>query len=495
MSEKRYFKIYATRHVIGNENNYVKLFDTLESQVESNDEKLKKKLKNSAISNNLSKHKHYLYNLILRSLNAFHLDSSFDSRFREMMCSVEILFEKGLYRQCWKILKRARELATTLEKIPELLVLSTWEQAILAKSSQYEKLDISIQNDLALIKNLESERLIKQNVFLVYSQMMKMGIGRSDYDIKKLHKLVYNPIISESKTENFWSTHLIYAAYSVYFSIIDDNKNYHAYNQKIVDLFEGKSLFISERPNFYIIALNNLCNAKLKTGKYDEVKAVIEKIRAIPDKYSVSLNRNTLANIIFDTTDIEVVCCLNKGEFEQGRNIIERNIKEVEKNKYFVTKSVELSFYFNAAYTYFILGQHDQCIKWLNKILNDTETEVRQELHNISNIFSLIVHFELGNFSLVDYLIRSTCGEILKHDELYPIENVMISFFTKSLKITKRKNISNEYLSTHLKLQQMIEDPYTKKILEYFDFMSWVESKIENKPFNFILQKKIMAKM
>ena len=44
--EKRSFKIYASRHVLGDENNYVKLFDAIEKQKEYDEEALLKKFKN-----------------------------------------------------------------------------------------------------------------------------------------------------------------------------------------------------------------------------------------------------------------------------------------------------------------------------------------------------------------------------------------------------------------------------------------------------------------
>ena len=42
MSEKRHFKIYASKHVIGGSNDYVQLFDAIAEQVEYNDEFLKR---------------------------------------------------------------------------------------------------------------------------------------------------------------------------------------------------------------------------------------------------------------------------------------------------------------------------------------------------------------------------------------------------------------------------------------------------------------------
>ena len=68
MSEKRFFKVFSSRHVIGNENDYVKLFDLIQA-MDIYDENLVVKAK---FVKNSSAEKNYLYRLILKSLNAYN---------------------------------------------------------------------------------------------------------------------------------------------------------------------------------------------------------------------------------------------------------------------------------------------------------------------------------------------------------------------------------------------------------------------------------------
>ena len=74
MSEKRYFKIFSSRHVIAGENNYIRLFDAIDKQEEYNEQKIKTALSKEAFVSHLPSEKHYLYNHVLDSLNAFHKD-------------------------------------------------------------------------------------------------------------------------------------------------------------------------------------------------------------------------------------------------------------------------------------------------------------------------------------------------------------------------------------------------------------------------------------
>ena len=68
-SEKRYFKIFSERHVIGEKNNYVMLFDAIDNMAEYDELALIKSnpfLKESLLSDQ----KYHLYGLILKSLAA-----------------------------------------------------------------------------------------------------------------------------------------------------------------------------------------------------------------------------------------------------------------------------------------------------------------------------------------------------------------------------------------------------------------------------------------
>ena len=93
-SEKRHFKIYASRHVIGSENKYVKLFDAI-SSLKAYDEK--ELLKKEAWIRQLPLLKTRLHSAVLRSLDQFH--SSVDAEIRKLLHQAEIVYEKALYEQ------------------------------------------------------------------------------------------------------------------------------------------------------------------------------------------------------------------------------------------------------------------------------------------------------------------------------------------------------------------------------------------------------------
>src|SRR5574343_228621 len=95
-TEKRYFKIYASKHVIGDKNNYVRLFEVIDKQNEFDEEKIKKVFTGSNFIKQLHVAKNYLYKLILKSLRNYHSEISPDAELKNMLMDVEILYEKAL---------------------------------------------------------------------------------------------------------------------------------------------------------------------------------------------------------------------------------------------------------------------------------------------------------------------------------------------------------------------------------------------------------------
>ena len=83
-SEKRFFKIYASRHVIGKENNYVLLFDAIALQKSYSEKAIKVKFSGEPFMKRFAAVKNYLHLLIIKSMRNFHSGSTIDIELKEM---------------------------------------------------------------------------------------------------------------------------------------------------------------------------------------------------------------------------------------------------------------------------------------------------------------------------------------------------------------------------------------------------------------------------
>ena len=135
-SEKRFFKIYASRHVIGEQNNYVPLFDAIASQKQYDEEAIKEKFDGESFMNRFAAVKNYLHQLILKSMRNFHSGSTIDIELKEMLIDIDFLYQKGLYKQCQKLHTKAEKLAVATDKKTRLLEILEWKAKLLQATNR-----------------------------------------------------------------------------------------------------------------------------------------------------------------------------------------------------------------------------------------------------------------------------------------------------------------------------------------------------------------------
>ena len=105
-SEKRYFTLFASRHVIGGKNNYLKLFEIIDDQKEYDEDELLRLFPKTPALKNLRLNKDYLFKLILKSMRSFNSQKNMEMQLKEMLDNIDFLFEKGFYAECEKIVEK-----------------------------------------------------------------------------------------------------------------------------------------------------------------------------------------------------------------------------------------------------------------------------------------------------------------------------------------------------------------------------------------------------
>lgn len=490
MSERRYLRIFSSRHVKGGKNIYLQLFDTIISLREPEDDRLKEALLDKEIRRNLAKHKHYLYNLILRSLNAFHAEHSSEARFREVMRSVEILYQRGLFDQSRKLLRRAARMSEEMQRIPELLFVSDWEQNLLSKTSQYGLMAQIAEDNGKLVAELEQERQIKLLVFKMYDRLLQLGSKPDERDILELRKMMDDPMMNPGNNQRYHIRYLLSVANMLYANAMDDFEGFHLHCNNTVQIFNENPIFQLERPNLFVSALLNQCKAKLQCGLLNEVQSILTLVRDFPKRPGIRIQHHIIANIVYETTHIDLLYSIKQNNLKRAEQVIINAEPDLERHFSTATRSLALSLQFDACYSYFLLGKLDRCLHWLNMLLNDKEYRIRMQLHAVARLFSMVVHFHRGNDSVVDYTARSITLELRNWDFAKSIATLLVRFFTKypsSYTPKQQKALIEKLIQdlSNLKNKGLDQD-----VFELFDFLTWAESLRTGKSFFQMLQEK-----
>jgi hypothetical protein len=495
-SEKGYIKKLSSFHVRGGQNQYIKLFDAIDRQTVYDEKELIKKFKGESFTNNFSVAKNYLYNYILKGLEAYH--KNVRAEIRSYLNQVEILENKNLSSHCEKLLEKARKLSMKYELFELLEEVIEWEIQIYSRRTPNEKnhkLIVSCYDELfdILLKKDITLRYKKVSS-LVYSKMHNKGQIRSLEETKEYRDIIeQSPGGTEHTLRNFKAKLYCLLANSNYYLNINEFERSYQFTTRILKLWEDNSHMIETNLfNFFGCLINKgVCELKFK--KYTELNKTLEKIDEYFDRFQPENNylRLSLFNFKFYVS-------LFTGQTEKGLEIA----GEIEKYLYSPRvqeedKKGSQLFHFGMTCMYIGIGDYKSANKYVNIVLNGFESDLRSDLFCFAHILSIIIHFELGNKELLEYRVKSTYRLLLKRNKLYKVESLILHFIKDILagiNTEEEQRVAFRDLRDKM-LEATVSNRFEEIALDYFDFISWLESKIENKPFREIRRKKFLASL
>ncbi len=497
--EKRYFKVFSSRHTSADDNKYVALFDAIEAQKEFSEEELQKIFKGDPIVNNFSIAKNRLYDSILRSLDIFHAQSSIDARLKKELHCAEILYKKTLYDQCARLLSSARKLAIRYERYSTLLEICQWEKKLTEKDNYSGKSDDDINNLLAVdeeiarkIKNLNDFWNIKSRFFMLLN---KTGKVRNAEEMKKFKAIISHPLLkSDEQALTHETRYLYHHIYSAYYFGIDEYENSHQHLAENIRLIEENTDLFREEPNIYFSILTNAIYISSQLNKFGEAFELLEKLRKVPQTFEIGNNEDMEIKLFSSALSIEITLYNSMGEFERSSSLfplIEDGLKKYEGRINPLRKGY---FLLNLAVAHFGLEEYNKALKRVNEVLNDTGIAENQDIHCFARIVDLIVHLELGNEDLIPYTYKSTLRYLQTRKRVYKFENIFMDFITKLMKHGNTQNPSGVYAELAEELERLSKDPFERTAFEYFDFLSWAHHKATRRSFREIVKEKILVK-
>jgi len=128
-------------------------------------------------------------------------------------------------------------------------------------------------------------------------------------------------------------------------------------------------------------------------------------------------------------------------------------------------------------------------LKWINKLLNSPNFEESENIYCFAQIMSLIIHIELKHDDFVPTAFKSVFRYLSSRNKVYKFETVMLDFIGKILKTTKREEQNKYYKELKNALVELKDDSFERAAFEYFDFISWAESKVQRVSFRVIVEE------
>lgn len=491
-SEKRLFKLHVKRISGSDDLKILALFDALDCMSEYDEEKLLRK--NSAIQKQqLSNMKAYLYKQILSSLT--HSSPDIEMQLSEQIIYARLLYNKGLYMQALKILDKVKSLAKINDQSTYRLQALIFEKKIeamhITRSIEGKAEDLAKESDEV---NRRVILLSKLSGFALqlYSWYIQNGHARDEKDEKAVYDFFYENLPAcDLEKMDFYERLYYYQAWSWYTFILQDLLGYYRYSQKLVDLFESNALMKNIESIQYVKGLHNLSTAHFVLSNYKK----FEETLLLFEDFASSEAGQKDTNTQIQTFIYLQIALLNKhfmhGSFTKGLSLVPYLEEKIEEYKLHIDTHRILIFYYKIACLYFGSGDNAKAIEYLNLIIN-RKPDLRIDLHCYSRLLHLIAHYEIGNYQLVEYLIKSVYRFMAKMKNLNIVEEEIFKFLRNSFSSTPSEILA-EFAPLKEKLEAIKGNPLATRSFMYLDIIGWLQSKIENVPVQEILRNKYLA--
>jgi len=465
-SEKRFFKLSSSLQT--GEKNYLQIFDAIEKQTIYDEAALKKQFEKETFVKHFPSEKNHLYKTILKSLRGFHADSSISSVLKQEIKNVEILYHKALYKECKKFLTRAKKVAKDYEKFYYWFELINWEKQLIEE--EYERgiftydLNKLISEELLVIeklRNLAEYQMIYSRINYIF----RGGSFTNNEEEKKEVQIISNHHLIKGK-----NTAISERATSICYYIQGlcniTRRDFHAALEKLnrtKTILDNNPKIKQDLATRYVRTMKNLIFMNISTKNLDKAQQLINEMKKLPSQKGFSTIDVELKIFTF-SHNTQVMVHDRRGEFEEAIVTIDSMIEGLKKYENTLSKEQAILFYYNIAYIYFV-----------------------------SKIFNLIIHYELGNIDLLEYTIKSTSRHLKKTNKDYLAQDSIIKFIKKLIKLDNREDELQHFINGKKELENLFKDPNERIVQEYFDFLAWYNSKIDNTSFPEAIKKKLIS--
>ncbi len=490
-SEKRQFKIFASRLETSSNTKFIELFNILDKS-EVYDEKLI--LKSGIIKKvQLSNLKSYLYKQILVSIRLNIPSQNIRYQLREQIDFAAILYNKGLYKQSLKILDKTKILA--LENDEKLMAyeIVEFEKLIesqyITRSIQGRADELVVQAKELNYRNTISSKLSNLSLQL-YGIMLKTGYVKSDEEYKYIDDYFHKHISKfDEKKFGFREKYWFYNANLWRSFLVQDFLSCYKYSLKWVALFYDNPSMIHLNPVFFLKGNHYLLESLYMLKYKSKFKKYLELLEDTIKDSHFPVNDNIASLSFLYVYNNKLNYHILEGTFAESEYLIPEVLNKLKIHSDHLDEHHEMLFYYKFASIYFGNEKYAECIFYLEKIINNKNLSMREDLMCFARILCLIAHYELGKDYYLENQLKNTYKFLIKMNDLHEVQKEIIKFL-KNLNSIYPTDIKKEFVKMRARFIELEKNTYEKRAFLYLDIISWLESKIENRKISTIIKEK-----
>ena len=445
-SEKRYFKVFSSTHIIGFKNKYEKLFNAyceLPADKPYDEAAFKKMLADRRWAQNLAVDKKVLEDILMRAMRAYNAEKSSEGTLNDIIANVHFLYNKGLVSAAMKELKKGIALGEELENLPSLITLYQLKlnlTRITQTQTDIKAAGEDLEAETRILNMLDAERKVvhsRRKIYNLYiSGQLRKNLPEAKAMIVELELLNPALLTYKARMSLFFLRAMVAEKEGLYLEAM-------AQYEQANTIWKKNELKLHESYSNLRVILSNYLVCAYYAERHDVFPAVIEQIENFPVE-----NISDQADTFVVAKGYRLIYLLNTADKSGSESLI----AEVEKGlKTFQTQipKTELSnMHINICLLRFQTKKYYELVTSLNNAYVFVGRNEKETLALLTLKFlEIMTHISLQNDTLVEYQLRNTDRWLREHSLNEPFTDFVIKSSLDTRKDPRYTQIKNQ-LST-----------------------------------------------
>jgi len=380
-----------------------------------------------------------------------------------------------------------------LKKLPGWQYLEWERKIIFAIGVNIERrLETILQERKVVIRKIENLSEFNSISDRMHSLIYQAGFLRSKETLTRAKALINLPTMNYGQNTISIKARLYYNfIFIMYYAFRNDLLKSYVYSKQDIDLLESHPEFIINDLDKYISTLNNFHIICTSLKKYGESEEVILKLKAINETYGVSVPYNLRVKIFTLVYKLQMQLYSVTGQFERAIKMVEEINSGFKDYGDKIEDMSKARLLFYIVKVYFGAKKYRESLRIINTLLNKHYDKITGDVSACLHILSLLAHYELGNNN--DFLtsqLKRTHRLLYEQKNLYRFEKTMLEFIKQLAHKGEFKPNTHSFKKLKSQLVALPGNSKSGQVADTFDFISWIESKIEKRSFAEILKEK-----
>lgn len=469
-SEKRYFKRFLLLHG-GSGTSSGRLFDAYNRQTVFDEAQLKK---TENYLSGFAQQKKQLYEILMRSLRAYHSGSNTDMKIRSLLSDAEILRQMRLYDTAHESLKKAERLAKQTESI-------LMHAEVLRKTDE-------LYFDIRKREGYNTHQAVlekEQHLLHLYQELIT---------IKQLAKASYaahyeEPTSAKNKIRFTAATPGSLSAQRLLLNgkmaqALASGKAEHALQFAVshVTLLEQHPLLVADYPYEYLKALSSRLVLEDTLSKHEACMATIRKMRQLHRQPELRRKLRAFESHTFVYTyTTEFNSLVKQRHFTAALRLVPEIVRGLARPGNRITDSERKVFYQIFALTYLYVGNPRLAFRWSAKALNHMFYE-RQDLNFSLLLTRMLATYEKNDPEFLQVLLKKDAAKLEETNPVPAFNKPLLELFAM-LAADHEPKLRQKQLTAFL--EKITQPAFRKKIqpvIDQFALETWIRSQLSGKP-------------